>query len=309
MKTRIRTLTPALLYLAVTACAGETADTSTEGAAAADAAPEMSADEQALNELAEYWATHYNMGHPDMVADVYTSDAWFLGSNGRLAEGREAIAEALGANADMSPQIEVTPGDIMVFGDQAAGWGTYTITMSAEGAPSMSYGGTYMTHSTKTEGEWKIAGHISNLTDDPPEGFEFTSPEGEPGPNEGTLGELETAWETNFNQGHPDMVADLYTADGMVSFSRGGPLHGRAAIAEALAAMMAENPSQIDINDLSTMELGEGWALDGGWYEATDADSGEPTQYGGYFQLMRQADDGSWKIHWAVSNSWPPAEM
>jgi uncharacterized protein (TIGR02246 family) len=119
MKTRIRTLTPALLYLAVTACAGETADTSTEGAA--DAAPEMSADEQALNELAEYWATHYNMGHPDMVADVYTSDAWFLGSNGRLAEGREAIAEALGANADMSPQIEVTPGDIMVFGDQAAG--------------------------------------------------------------------------------------------------------------------------------------------------------------------------------------------
>jgi uncharacterized protein (TIGR02246 family) len=105
------------------------------------------------------------------------------------------------------------------------------------------------------------------------------------------------------------MVADLYTEDGMVSFSRGGPLHGRTAIAEALAAMMAENPSQIDINDLSTMELGEGWALDGGWYEATDADSGEPTQYGGYFQLMRQADDGSWKIHWAVSNSWPPAEM
>jgi uncharacterized protein (TIGR02246 family) len=304
MKTRIRTLTPALLILAA-ACAGETADTPPE----AEAAPEMSADEQALAEMAEYWATHYNMGHPDMVASLYAPDAWFLGSDGRLSGGPEEIAEALGANAPMSPQIEITPGDMMIFGDQAVGWGTYTITMSPEGAEPMSYGGSYMTHSTKVEGEWKIAGHIGNLTDEPFEGFEFSSPEDEPGPNEGTLAELEAAWETRFNEGNANMVADLYTEDAMVSFSQGGPVHGRAAIAEALAALMEQNPSQIDINDLVTMPMGDGWALDGGWYQMTAPESGDPIQFGGYFQLVRQAEDGSWQIHWAVSNYWPPPEM
>jgi len=309
MKTRIRTLTPALLYLAVTACAGESADTPPEGASGPEAAPEMSADEQALAGMAEYWATHYNMGHPDMVASLYASDAWFLNSNGGLSSGPEEIAAALAANAAMSPQIEITPGDMMIFGDQAVGWGTYTVTMTPEGADPMSYGGSYLTHSTKVEGEWKIAGHISNLTDDPFEGFEFTSPESEPGPNEGTMGDLVEAYETHFNLGHPDMVADLYTEDAMASFSRGGPVHGRAAIAEALSSLMAQQPSYLQINDLATMELDEGWALDGGWYMQSPSEGAEPFAVGGYFNLLRQADDGSWKIHWMLSNSWPPAEM
>lgn len=307
MDSRIRTLT-ALFAVAAVACAGETADTP-ESAPEAEAAPEMSADEQALADMGEYWATHYNMAHPDMVASLYAADAWFLNSNGALSSGPEEIAEMLGANAAMSPQIEITPGDMMVFGDQAVSWGTYTMTMTPEGAEPLSYGGSYLTHSTKIDGEWKIAGHIGNLADEPFEGFEFSSPESEPGANEGTLGDLEAAWETHYNQGHPDMVADLYTEDAMVSFSRGGPVHGRAAIAETLAALMEQNPSQIDINDLATMDLGNGWALDGGWYQMSPQGGGDPTQFGGYFQLVRQAEDGSWQIHWSVSNYWPPAEM
>lgn len=231
------------------------------------------------------------MGHPDMVASVYGPEAWFLGANGRLAEGPEAIAEALGANAAASPQIAITPGDQMIFGDQAVAWGTY------------------MTHSSKIDGEWKIVGHIGNLTDDPFEGFEFTSPEGEPGPNEGTMGDLLSACETHFNLGHPTMVADLYTADAMASFSRGGPMNGREAISGTLANLMEATPSQIQINDLMTNDLGDGWSLDGGWYSLSPPDGGDPVQIGGYLNVLKQAADGSWQIHWSITNAWPADGM
>lgn len=301
MKTR--TLTPLFVALAMAACGGDGGDASAE--ADAYAAPEMSADEQALADVSEYWATHYNMGHPDMVASVYGPEAWFLASNGRLAVGPEAIAEALGANAAASPQIAVTAGEQMIFGDQAIAWGTYTMTMSPEGAESISYGGTYMTQSAKMDGDWKIVGHIGNLTDDPFEGFEFTSPEGEPGPNEGTMGDLLGAYETHFNLGHPTMVADLYTDDAMASFSRGGPVHGHDAISGTLTTLMETNPSQIQINDMMTNDLGDGWSIDGGWYALSPPDGGDPVQIGGYLNLLKQADDGSWQVHWSVTNAWP----
>ena len=305
---KIRTLTPLLVAFALSACGGDAGDAASESAEA-QAAPEMSADEQALTEMSEYWATHYNMGHPDMVASVYGAEAWFLGANGGLAQGPEAIAEALGANAAASPQIAVTPGDLMVFGDQSIAWGTYTMTMNPEGAESVSYGGTYMTQSAKIDGEWKIVGHIGNLTDDPFEGFQFTSPEGEPGPNEGTMGDLLSAYETHFNLGHPTMVADLYTDDAMASFSRGGPVHGRDAVSATLTNLMETNPSQIQINDIMTNDLGDGWSIDGGWYALSPPTGGDPVQIGGYLNLLKQADDGSWQVHWSITNAWPADGM
>ena len=70
---KLRTSLYLLLVLALAACSGDAADTE----AAADAAPEMSADEMAIAEVAEYWVTHYNMGHPDMVASRYADASWW----------------------------------------------------------------------------------------------------------------------------------------------------------------------------------------------------------------------------------------
>ncbi len=148
-------------------------------------------------------------------------------------------------------------------------------------------------------------GHIGNLTDDPFDGFEFTSPEGEPGPNEGTMGDLLSAYETHFNLGHPTMVADLYTDDAMASFSRGGAVHCREAISAALTSLMEERPSHIQINDIMTIDMGDGWSLDGGWFALSPPDGGDPVQIGGYLNVLRQADDGSWQVHWSVTNGWP----
>lgn len=109
-----RILVSLLGVFALAACGGD-ADEGTD----ASTAPELSADEASLAERSEYGVTHYNMGHPGMVADLYGPDAWFLGSNGGLASGVEEIAEALGQNADASPQLESTLGGQMIFGDQA----------------------------------------------------------------------------------------------------------------------------------------------------------------------------------------------
>jgi len=299
-----RIITPLVGVLALAACGGYADD-----AEDASAAPELSADEQALAEMPEYWATHYNMGHPGMVADLYSAEAWFLRADGRLASGSEEIGEALEDNAEASPQVAITLGEQKVFGDQAIAWGTYDVSLSPEGAEAVSYGGTYMTHASKIEGEWKIVGHVSNLTDDPFEGFEFTSPEGEPGANEGTMGDLVDGFQTHFNLGHPSMVADFYTEGAMASFSRGGPVHGRAAISNALTELMETTPSHIGINDLMTVDLGDGWALDGGWFEQSEGDGDDPFQIGGYLNLLERADDGSWQIHWAIANAWPASGM
>ena len=305
MKNRI--LTPLLAAMTIGACGGDYADGTDAGDA--PAAPAMSADEQALAANAEYWVTHYNMGHPGMVASLYADESFFLAANGQLSQGPAGIEEALGENAAASPQIEVTPGDDMVFGDVAIGWGTYQMSMTPEGSEAISYGGTYMLRSEKIDGEWKIVGQLGNLTDDPSEGFEFTSPEGEPGEDDETMAELQDNFETHFNLGHASMVADLYTEDAMSSFTRGGPTHGRAAIADRLTQLMEENPTNIEIHGLNTTEVGDGWAISTGWFEQSPKDGGDPIAMGGFMNLLRQQDDGSWHAHWAVSNGWPADGM
>lgn len=301
---KISTLTPLLAAMMIGACGGDSADTPD-----ASSMPAMSADEQAIAEVAEYWVTHYNMGHPGMVASVYADESWFLAANGRLSEGPAGHEEALGENADASPQIAITPGDEMIFGDVAIGWGTYEMSLSPEGADPISYGGTYMNRLQKIDGDWKIVGALANLTDDPFEGFEFTSPEGEPGPDDETMLDLQSAFETHFNLGHPSMVADFYTEDAMSSFTRGGPTHGRAAISDRLTELMEENPSNIEIHGLGTDEVGDGWAISGGWFAQSPKDGGDPVAMGGFMNLLQQQDDGSWQIHWAVSNGWPADGM
>ncbi|MBT3499687.1 MAG: SgcJ/EcaC family oxidoreductase [Gemmatimonadales bacterium] len=303
---KIRTIATLALALALGACASEEATDD----AMADATPEASADAQAVTELAEYWATHYNMGHPGMVAGKYADEAWLLSSDGTLSEGSEAIETFLGSTAEMNPQVVITPGEVRVFGDQAVGVGMYEMTLSPEGAEPVSYGGSYMTHNVKVDGAWVIAGHIGNLTDDPFEGFEFSAPEGEAGENQGTMGELTGGWATHYNLGHASMVADYYTEDAMASLSRGGQVMGREAISTALSDMMEARPGRtVDINSLQTWELGDGWALDGGWFASTEAGADAPFQSGGYLNLLKQADDGSWQIHWGVSNAWPTGDM
>ncbi len=295
---KLRTPLALLIGLIVAACSGQADET-------ADAAPEMSQDKQALNELRDYWATHFNMGHAEMVASVYADSAFTINNNGRTAVGIEDITTSLEESVAGSPEITLESGDLMVMGENAVGWGNVTLSATPEGGDPVSYSGTYLTAFSKDTGEWEIVGTISNYDSERPDGWPWMEP-GEPPEDAGAMDDLVASYMTHWNLGHPSMVAHSYTEDATVAFANNPVVHGREAVSATLTERMAAAPTKLTIHDLATTDYGNGWALDAGWYQMDPADGGDPLQVGGYVSLARQADDGSWRLHWAVTNGWPP---
>ncbi len=303
---KLRLSIAVLASLAVAACAG---DAGQEGMAE-DAAVEMSpmaADEAAIDQIRMDYVEHYNMHHPDMVAALYADSAFWLGADGRVSMGKEEILAGLTDAMAGSPTLDLTSDETMVMGDNAVARGQYTVSVTPEGAAEpMTLAGAYMTYFVRVDGEWKINGALTNYNAAPPEGLPYAEgTSDEPPPEEGTMGELITAYETHFNLGHASMVADLFTEDGVAGYGNLPVRTGRAGIETTLNERLAISP-QIDLHDVGTIELGGGWALDGGWYELTaTTEAGPANTQGGYLILARQAEDGTWKIHWAFSNSQP----
>lgn len=293
-----------LTGLLLASCGGEPREEAEE--AEADTAVAVS-DEEMLTELTEYWETHYNMHHASMVADRYADSSVVLVADGSVAMGRDQIEAWLSEGMEaMSPTAELSPMHQMVLGDHAVTMGTYSMSGTPEGAEPITYGGTYMALADKDSAGWEIEAMMTNYDSPRPEGWQWADPEEEPA-EEGTMDALVEEYTTHWNLGHPTMVADYYTDDAVVSFANGPMLHGKEAVSAALEAVF-ETPTQITIHDVQTTELGEGYRLDGGWYELADSD-GAPVEGGMYLGLARQQDDGSWKIHWFITNAIPAQGM
>ena len=90
----------------------------------------------------------------------------------------------------------------------------------------------------------------------------------------------------------------------MVSFSNGPILNGGDAVVDNLMGRITEG-SQVDIHGVATMDLGDGWAADGGWYEIMV--DGAVVQRGFYLNIGRENDAGEWKTHWGLTNATPAA--
>lgn len=299
---KIRMIAPVLLALFAVSCGGDAGEPAAAG---------MSSDDQALAELREAWALHYNLHHASMVADYYAEDAVVLAADGSVTEGRDAIAADLEAQMEGSPTVTLPPpgaGETMVFGDRAVSMGSYEIETTPAGSDPMSISGSYIISFSKESGEWKIASIVTNYDSPRPEGWAYESMGDEPPEDEGTMTDLVEGYARHWNLGHPSMVADYYTEDARVAYSDSPVVTGRAAVASELEESITENPSQLTIHDVATWELGEGWALDGGWYQMDAPDGGDPMLAGTYLILCKQAEDGSWQIHWAVSNGHPLAD-
>ncbi len=305
----MKTHTISLLFVAllIGACSGDM-----EEATEAAAMPEMSPDEMALNQLRDDWTTHYNMGHASVVAGNYVEDAWTLGADQSILMDRAAIEANLAATMEAaSPQITFSGGENMIFGDRAVGWGTYaTEATTPDGAVTTS--GTYMTTSLKVDGDWKIQGVITNFDADPPEGFVYADPPteaSEPGTdNMPAMGDLISAYQTHYNLGHPTMVADFYVDDAMAAFANLPYTEGHDAISTLMVERMAATPADVTINEVGTISLGDGWALDGGSYQMAAKDGGQAIASGAFLLLVNETSDG-WRIKWAVTNSMPAGAM
>lgn len=300
---RFRPILTVLVGFAVISCAGDggdTADSDTMDSAIDVASP----DDAALEAIRAGYEEHYNLRHASMVADFYADSALSLLADGSVNEGKETIMAGLEAAMVGSPTLSLTTGDQMVFRDWAISRGEYGVETTPEGAETISLGGNYMTVFARVDDEWKITFLVTNYNAPPPEGLPAAEGPAEAPPENGTMAQLLSAYEEHFNLGHASMVADLYTEDAFAALSNLSPAQGRSAIEAVMGERLAMMDSpQLTIHDVGTVEVADGWAVDGGWYELTGTtDEGTTTQTGSYMLLSRQTDDGSWKIHWLVSN-------
>jgi len=114
-----------------------------------------------MKEYVNNWATHFNLGHANMVADLYTEDAKVSYGGRPTVEGRAAIEAALTEiMGDMKPQITIHDVNSMEFGpDHMIDMGWFESTV--DGKPYRN--GIYMSLSQKqADGTYKVQWHVSN---------------------------------------------------------------------------------------------------------------------------------------------------
>lgn len=289
----------AVLAVGIAACGGET---TTEEPA--EAAEEAAVDEvAALAALADYWETHYNMGHPDMVASRMDETGLMFAGTGARLFGRDAIQASLASQIEgASPQVEITQDEALVFGESAVARGTYRLAGNADGT-EFANTGYWMSLASKVDGEWKIRGLVSNLDSQdqavlPSEAAEM--PEAQP--SAASVAERADYYATHFNLGHPDMVADTYTEDAVTMGSGEAMIAGREAIRARLTAM-TDAGSQVDIVPWASHEMdGGNWVAGVGTFTMSVPDQPDVD---GHWHALYQRVDGELQLHWLLTGQSP----
>jgi ketosteroid isomerase-like protein len=250
------------------------------------------------------------MGHASVVADYYADDAVTLLADGTVSIGQEAIAAGLEAQMEGSPTATLTGAEMMVFDGLAVALGSYSIEAAPEGADPVAFSGSYLTAYSKESGDWKITAVVSNYDSPRPEGWAYnTDSSADPPEDEGTMTDLLNDFSAHFNMGHASVVAGYYSEDAITASGDEPMATGREGVVAGLETLFAENPGvHVTLHDVATIPLAEGWALDGGWFQLDASEGGDPIAAGSYLLLCKQDEDGSWKIHWEVSNMQPLAD-
>jgi uncharacterized protein (TIGR02246 family) len=306
---KLRNLWIFFILVAVAACGGAAEEPAAETPAAAEPAAAPVDDGAALDEMTAYYATHYNMGHADMVAELFNEDAVFLAADGSVQDGKAAILASMETAMASSPTLSLDVSDRVISGSTAVSHGVWSLEMTPEGAPGpLALEGHFMTLATKESGEWKTNLVITNYHADPPEGTPVGEPPAEAPPEltDSPLSELATYYATHYSMGHGDMVASRYAENAVAAVANRPVAQGRAAIAADMNARIAEaGDSQLTIHEVMAQDMGDGWFVGAGWYEmATDAGDSS----GAFVMLCRAGADGNMEIQWVVSNGQPVTE-
>lgn len=129
---------------------------------------ESAAARTAIDSLSGAFATHFNMGHADVVATYYTEQAHVMAPNQPAAVGRDAIKTAFAAYFPMKPELRLMPDAVSANGPVAVERGTYSLTFTPPGAKApVTDTGKYLVHWHQVDGKWLIVDDIWN-SDLPP---------------------------------------------------------------------------------------------------------------------------------------------
>ena len=218
-----------IVFLAACGGAEQPAETTEPEPAAEPAAMD---DEAMLDEQMEYFVTHYNMHHADMVAETYAEDAVGAFANATIADGREALAAYMAQTMEqMSPTLALETGDRMIFGDVAITRGRWELQGTVDGEATTA-DGHFLTFASKTDGEWKNNFVVTNYDEAPPADYPWNYGDNEAPPDleDSPLAELTGYYATHFNMGHGGMVASRYTEDAVAAVANMPLAVGRDAI-------------------------------------------------------------------------------
>lgn len=303
MDIRIRALLLPLALL-VGACQSADDDAALDGADASVDATTTADATAGIEALRASYVEHYNMGHPDVVADMYAEDAFGLMADGSILFGREAIAAELSEQmAAGSPQLAIEQIDAISFGDTVIASGTWSLTVTPDdGADPVTRGGYYMAAHFSGEDGWKVGGVITNYdAQQSAEALQGTVPEEVP-EEESILGPFLETYEAAWNAGDAEGVAALYAEDAWYAGADLPAVEGRAAIQQIMEQRLR---GELDIHGVGSWDFGDGWVLDGGWFEISGA--GEGDYIGNYWILTHAAEGGQRQVQWIVSNGRPEA--
>lgn len=151
------------LSLAIGLAAGcqPKAETPEQAQARMDA--ETSAARTAIDSLDREFAMHFNQGHGDLVAAMYTEQAHLMPPNLPVAVGRDAIKAALTPFFGMKPELKLTADAVVANGDLAVERGTYSLVFTPPGAPAaITDTGKYLVRWHRMDGKWLLEDDIWN---------------------------------------------------------------------------------------------------------------------------------------------------
>jgi uncharacterized protein (TIGR02246 family) len=113
-----------------------------------------------LAEVRNAWARAAEAGDADAVAALYAQDASFVAPTGEVAEGRQAIREALVVEGTTS--MEITSTDVEVGAELIADMGSYRQTIRTPDGEEQTLTGTYLAVLRRQpDGRWRIAQHLA----------------------------------------------------------------------------------------------------------------------------------------------------
>jgi ketosteroid isomerase-like protein len=293
----------ALALVALTLACGGNGEPAADTELPADVVAEDGGAVAAMQAISDYWETHYNLGHPSMVASKMQEDGLLWSGNGSMMFGRPAVEASLAAQIEGSgAQVQIEQDEALAFGEFGMARGTYEIAGNADGQ-DFTNTGYWMSLATNAEGEWQVVGLVTNLDspDQPilpsesmelPEVLESAS----------VLSDPANYYMTHFNLGHPSMVADRYTENAVTMGSGESMISGRDAILARLTGM-TDAGAQVSITPWATQELNGGaWVAGVGTYTIAVPDQ---ETVNGHFQALYQAVDGEMQMHWLLTGAAP----
>jgi uncharacterized protein (TIGR02246 family) len=116
------------------------------------------------------------------------------------------------------------------------------------------------------------------------------------------LAEVRGSYEEHYNSGNVMAVAGLYTADGVYMPASGSYSVGGDAITGVLESSLAGSPT-VKITATETNMYGDVAFERGNYSVEMTPEGAEPIGFSGhYITFSKKQADGSWKLHWVLSN-------